>query len=1335
MQRSATSAGSLDQVLTGQLGPNWWRGKDVIFTAVGDAHGMHYYIARESEGYYWRPLASILPAGTDASDWTGYFCVSGDSRYMLATVFPTLADNNQRLEDRGALAYVIDVRDGRVRPLVAGVAMYYDTPGCGTGDIGGLSSFPGSEEERTDLLTVDLGSARVTRIRQIAGQVTSAVPTATGIDGYLAGSIVSIGPTGARTLASVDGAAYDLRVTASGGLNYLTTDFGSTATAWYLPAGSDAKPAAVGTGARDGLRLFAGASGHNVLTGAANVRRLPRMADLRVAGSAVGAPADRTSQTGAVVERLTAGHGATVIPELVVAATGRALIRPLPASVNSTSAMPPMLSAGHEQPAANTKNPVCAVPRLDPRRQVLQPTRQQVEWAVDLAVHNALTVARPADYANMGLPAYSPDNDIPAPALAGGGTIPPQIMLGVLAQESNFDQASFHALPGIAGDPLIADYYGARGGIDSINYNLADCGYGIGQITTGMTIGSKFWGSAAAQAKIAVDYAEDIAASVSLLSAKWNQLHGYAEPIVANGGNSKFVENWYMALWAYNTGLDPNSLTGNTRGCVPGPSCTDAKNNGPGGHWGLGWTNNPENTDWNPSRQPFLLRTYADAAHPGDWPYQEKVLGWAARPIRDYKGAASYTPTSAYPNVAPFKTFCTAADNCRLGTRKHCTLANFHCWWHHRASWTSCNVPRGCRQGIAVFSPGSSEPATSSPHAPDCSSALPSNAVIVDDQAINYNLVGCVPSNWTSQGMFSLTQGKNRAGVPISVIDTHQLGAGFGGHLYFTHNIARGDKEHLVTGRWSVSLPTGAYHVLVHIPSTGGTTTSATYHVTAANGTVFASTINQFQEQNEWVGLGYFTLGDNATVTLDNVTSDGALKAHDVAYDAVAFVPVTGRAVNHTFEAVSLFDWNQNLNTHVPHQVDTPTRTMKTLHDWALDYAYKGLLWSNPKAGLVRGVSSFPKCRGLTAITAKCVPRDVWNVGANWAAKVKAAGTAPSKSKKPVMTEPTWLNFSNPTPGPVLLKPSSYSSDTSFKVKTLIKVSFVVSNGRISPGSDQVTVSVATGTTELASYLVGLMRAAQKDYGIKPPDLNYDEVDANAFSGDATPEHPLSTGLAPGREYVWHADPASISGDGTCVVAHTIMGGMIGYRPLAAQTPVAASVTAWVKALQNDKKVNKAVSAMAVQLNQFYFSQKLLGGTLFLHAPPIWQDAHIQVCADGSISSAAFQPNIDDKPQRTLVDQSYMPDLYLYYDGRLVNDLGKPTSTPVQRGNFVNFSNISGVTAVVGTPFGVCDTTETGNAGNPWAMGLLRPPPNAVPASGQSCSNIGEFFGSPFPGG
>lgn len=61
---------------------------------------------------------------------------------------------------------------------------------------------------------------------------------------------------------------------------------------------------------------------------------------------------------------------------------------------------------------------------------------------------------------------------------------------------------------------------------------------------------------------------------------------------------------------------------------------------------------------------------------------------------------------------------------------------------------------------------------------------------------------------------------------------------------------------------------------------------------------------------------------------------------------------------------------------------------------------------------------------------------------------------------------------------------------------------------------------------------------------------------------------------------------------------------------------------------------------VAFDTNNFFFSQTTLGGTLFLKAPPIWQQIHAKVCADGTISSAAVVDNADEPPQRTIADQS-----------------------------------------------------------------------------------------------
>jgi hypothetical protein len=101
-----------------------------------------------------------------------------------------------------------------------------------------------------------------------------------------------------------------------------------------------------------------------------------------------------------------------------------------------------------DAPPADIRYPACAVPRNDVHRQVLQPSPGMVEWAVDEAVHGTLTVQRPANYGQTGEPAYTPQGMFPLPA--GNVRIPAQVLLGILAQESNFSQASWHGVPGDA---------------------------------------------------------------------------------------------------------------------------------------------------------------------------------------------------------------------------------------------------------------------------------------------------------------------------------------------------------------------------------------------------------------------------------------------------------------------------------------------------------------------------------------------------------------------------------------------------------------------------------------------------------------------------------------------------------------------------------------------------------------------------------------------------------------------------------------------------------------------------------------------------------------------
>ena len=60
-------------------------------------------------------------------------------------------------------------------------------------------------------------------------------------------------------------------------------------------------------------------------------------------------------------------------------------------------------------------------------------------------------------------------------------------MLGVLSQESNLLQASSRAAAGESSNFIQGGYYGNAGSVHTVNWAAADCGYGISQVTSGMT--------------------------------------------------------------------------------------------------------------------------------------------------------------------------------------------------------------------------------------------------------------------------------------------------------------------------------------------------------------------------------------------------------------------------------------------------------------------------------------------------------------------------------------------------------------------------------------------------------------------------------------------------------------------------------------------------------------------------------------------------------------------------------------------------------------------------------------------------------------------------------
>ena len=87
--------------------------------------------------------------------------------------------------------------------------------------------------------------------------------------------------------------------------------------------------------------------------------------------------------------------------------------------------------------------------------------------------------------------------------------------------------------------------------------------------------------------------------------------------VTVNNDDPAKPENWFTAVWNYNLGFNKAS---------------DAGTNG---NWGLGWYNYPANPVYPPTRLAFMdtdldPNANQDAAHPQNWPYEEKVMGWAA---------------------------------------------------------------------------------------------------------------------------------------------------------------------------------------------------------------------------------------------------------------------------------------------------------------------------------------------------------------------------------------------------------------------------------------------------------------------------------------------------------------------------------------------------------------------------------------------------------------------------------------------------------------------------------------------------------------------------------
>lgn len=610
------------------------------------------------------------------------------------------------------------------------------------------------------------------------------------------------------------------------------------------------------------------------------------------------------------------------------------------------------LTASPTGPSEGADERYCAVARNDVKQQAFQPTPRQVEWAVDQAVVGELNFYRSPNWKNTGMGGYQPQGLFPPIVLAGdpNGTldnedpdvtdrwhIPSQVMLGVTAQESNMWQATRFAVPGVTANSLVGNYYGTQYTSDGtqadpwrINFSEADCGYGITQATDGMRLAGKEKEGETArspltQEAVALDYTANIAYGAQILSDKWNQT--YRAGMKVNDGHPQWIENWFFALWAYNSGFYETADSA--------------------GHKGLGWTNNPANPLWKANRIPFLQSAtdpskddYSHAAHPQDWPYEEKVLGWAARPISamfapgDFKAGylAAWWNSNEYRSTVkpPIDLFCDASNDCapsKIGDNDSndpglgaCKLDAgdsdtnphwLHCWWDQSAEWKDCDQSAQCGHQVHRFNTSYPEQPDANSYPPRCSSGLPSNALIVDDVPNGTTPAGSGPRGCgavQSDGTFNLTYQPSDiidadTGQTVTTypgkIDTHQIGAAYGNHFWFTHTRSPesfpepGDRMK-VTGTWKlgrqITEHSGQAKVYAHIPDHGAQTSKAEYRIKHTAGETVKAIDQSANQSNKWVDLGaYFFSGMTPEVSLHNFNGGDGTK--DIAYDAIAFVP------------------------------------------------------------------------------------------------------------------------------------------------------------------------------------------------------------------------------------------------------------------------------------------------------------------------------------------------------------------------------------------------------------------------------------------------------------
>jgi hypothetical protein len=907
------------------LGDKWQSSGDRLWTTTGDGTGFHVLVADAKTGYQWRTAATLVNPAADADMWIGNACVTGSGSKAVVAYAPRTFADDEVLSSRGAFTAVVDLDTGAVTNLSVRTTLAYYNPGCGLGEEVALTQAADLDLGKTGLLTVDTTTGKVSDRTEVAGQFTSAVPFQDGFAVAGGTGVLKIRRDGGKErIARTNGVPFKLTPDAEGGVVYMA-DEGNGNVNVQRSTGLRGRVSLVARGPISKLGLTANTRGDVFITGDAKLEALPSV--VRKLDVPAGTTASTTGEMGLTAVQPSKG---SVRPQPQV---WNLHARSLKTGKDVTFGVNP---ADVLTPREVEPDHTCAIPRNDPSVQVLQPKPRQVEWAADMVVRGNLNLHRPSGwYGNPG--GYYPELMFPPRQMANsnGQAMPVQVLLGVTGQESNLWQASRHTLPGETGNPLIGSYYGQKlYDVDEdndwdIDFAGADCGYGITQLTDGMRLAGREGGHPAAlpvnqQRAIATDYAANLAAGMQKLQDKWNQMQ--AAGMRVNDNDIINLENWFFALWAYNSGFYPQSGAGQHNGA-----------------WGLGWANNPANPRYDPERGSFGEKPH-DYAHPQDWPYPEKVLGFAGNPPSTWQDENTEVPMFLYGlwpggpedadtlgsaaynkrNVKPDRhKFCTAANNCvphdkytptdpavdddpaaDTGPCAHKNAVgqyDLKCWWNQSVAWKPNCTGCGFEYMRFSFATHPNEEAAGNSFPPTCPTAaqlLPEHGnsprSIVVDHSAPTRRPGCQQLEIQGNGGLSFTYDK-----PAAWVDLHQLGTGFGGHMWqsYTKSATKSSGEAsaelkaVTTGTWFLhqKLRTKAT-VKVFIPAHGsGKTTKAVYKVKTAQG-VQQATINQSLYSNQWATLGDFHFNGIPEVSLSTLTGEAGKK---VAFDALAFIPQT----------------------------------------------------------------------------------------------------------------------------------------------------------------------------------------------------------------------------------------------------------------------------------------------------------------------------------------------------------------------------------------------------------------------------------------------------------